>query len=565
MTKNCAHLGVVILAAIVCVVQTQDTSVLTATTSCTPDDFVAGASCTLTCTSPSVPENWSWQYYGNSETSIVYIFDNTAFNVTGDGYTTSLKLTTYNAGNYRCLFNLKAYNMYYNFKIDAGAKGVNLNDVCTESTECLALDAICNDQTSASGTCHCPDNYIPYDSNANTPSCLKKQEPDANCNTDAQCSKTNESYECVNYLCTCTGEYQNIKSQGNKLMCIAPIYLMDECHFDEECLLTADHSYCSDIQICDCSNGYCMDMSGGHKEDYFCYAESSITPTICTPENIEKDGGCSISCLLPPPTDNETLIDYKWQYYGNDAETIVEIFDDISFNATEEGCNLYLKLTSYNQGNYRCLFNFEVVDPPAPKQYYCDIQIVDATEDGIYLEENCTTSTDCLALDAACVDDTNANGTCHCTADYVPYSSKNDTPACLAKVAPEGSCNIDAQCSRTNESYACQTNICNCTGTFEKIKSQNDKSMCIASVYLMDECHFDEECLLTAADSYCSSTGMCDCHSGDMDMSTKKKEDYFCIVDNGLSPGAIAGIVIGSVAGVAIIGGIIFYFVQKSD
>lgn len=244
--------------------------------------------------------------------------------------------------------------------------------------------------------------------------------------------------------------------------------------------------------------------------------DGGILPSDTTECSTNRDAYCSFWCSLDDPqyvgkydkivfTHYTTNIKEPYTFTDNDG---VECVTDTTSGAV----NISITLPTVYSGYYTCAFYVNGLTELKDVPYYTfDFA---ATPPGLGIGEECDDASQCLAVFAYC--DTfnatsNDTATCNCHGDYsVDFTDDIYTPACVEPANFDDNCQSDNQCS---------------------------------------------------AISYMSCiNGKCGCSKGYSRDETSK----ICVVnsDDGLSPGAIAGIVIGSIAGVAIICGIIYFIVK---
>jgi len=283
----------------------------------------------------------------------------------------------------------------------------------------------------------------------------------------------------------------------------------------------------------------------------------------CTTEAFEQEKQCELACI----SENKYLYEWHWIYYIETPSENTTIYDGVNIVDVVENATGYsqitLQLSNYNAGYYRCWFHFVYYSPPFNRYTEYDFKI-DQTEAGDFLQ--CNTSDQCLSLDASC-----ENSTCICQYPFdYPYDMPNYTLACLKGVGPFRPCDIDQQCSLAGDNYLCIDGICDCNpnSTYIYVGEVN-QYLCLLPVPVGDLCEYSEECGLAMENTWCYNN-ICGC----VDSYYYNDTMGYCINGTIIIPyddsdksdltfGEVVGIVVGTVAVIAIVFAIIGYCIAR--
>lgn len=224
-------------------------------TTCTKGDFGDGHQCTSTCTATTTGlYEWHWIYYANDPSENVTIYEGVTRTDDPDENSTEIALTmsNYSAGVYRCWYHYLDPEeiVLMDFRVDPTQNGILLNESCVNSTQCLSLDATCDD-----GSCQCIDPYrYPMDAGTEMVACLKGVGPFEPCNADEQCIDAGDNYNCTDDTCKCMARYTYV-AEVNRYLCLQPVDQGQPCRYQEECTLVDLQSWCY-VGVCDCRDDY---------------------------------------------------------------------------------------------------------------------------------------------------------------------------------------------------------------------------------------------------------------------------------------------------------------------
>ncbi|GAB6022085.1 hypothetical protein CHUAL_006227 [Chamberlinius hualienensis] len=222
----------------------------------------------------------------------------------------------------------------------------------------------------------------------------------------------------------------------------------------------------------------------------------------------DENSTCTFWCTIASA---ENITNFAWNYYTYDVYANYTFSEEEGVNSTyvEETDILNITLNTHpiHPGYYVCQFYEH-------EQTKIDSKLRYVFNDGkpnVGIGDNCTSESECLAVFSYCDDHVTNNdtATCNCHGTYNrTYDERSDTPACVIPAAWNETCQSNHQCG---DNMACTNEYCECA---EKYELSLDGLSCLLS-------------------------------------NTSQAQ--------GLTTAAVAGIVVGCVGGVAIIGGILYY------
>lgn len=295
--------------------------------------------------------------------------------------------------------------------------------------------------------------------------------------------------------------------------------------------------------------GYLTKLTGTNSKEY---GQVVYNSTECTKDNFTESGECSLVCTAHL----ENLYEWHWIYYINDTLENVTIYDGVNrADSPDSNCTqITLTLTNYSAGYYQCWYHYiSTTTHLTTDEFEFENFQVDPEESGVTLKQSCHQSTQCLSLDATC-----KNNVCLCISPYLyPMDTSQGTLACLKGVGPFEPCNIDEQCITAGENYNCTNHICDCMATYTYVAEVN-KYLCLMPVSEGETCRYQEECTLTDVSMWCYNN-VCDCkdyYYFNVTLNQCINGSYYPNIypddDDGLSFGAIVGIIVGSAAAIVI-------------
>ncbi|XP_059479360.1 fibrillin-2-like [Neocloeon triangulifer] len=358
----------------------------------------------------------------------------------------------------------------------------NLNEVCTDSEQCLIDDSACIGETGAM-TCQCAEGFVPDSGNTK---CLKRADLiNDSCEISAQCNHISGGAICnsVADQCRCLSTHVPSTDLTRCLRKVSGIGVA--CEQWNQC--STMNAICDETDlVCVCNDNFitagnnCLRVAGNLGESCFIPQQCPFGNSTC------KDGACSCTSEFISSSDNKNCL------------PLASFLCDPCSESAQ--CSTRIPSSHCEAGVCTC----DPLMEPTPENNEC-VPIP------LNIGESCTEGTTECPAESSC---TGTTPICTCNADFVPM---DDDSGCLP-VAPA----LDSDCIQSDQcsvpfpnSFCSQEDKCICKDLYV---ANNARNKCLLKLTDFETtCEEAQQCSAEGAlgNAICGeTTKKCECITG---------------------------------------------------